>query len=92
MRVLFIFLAAFIGQANGISGQNLSFIENKNQWTEAVKFKADIPSGHVYFAKNFFRYVFYNLQDLDRIHEKKHENYIQAYNEKINCYVSFIFS
>ncbi|MBK8146168.1 MAG: PKD domain-containing protein [Bacteroidetes bacterium] len=65
---------------------HLKFVENKNQWTEEVKFKTDLNGGHVYFSNNSFQYVYYSMADLERVHELKHEVGNAAYDAKIKCY------
>lgn len=64
----------------------LQFIENKTQWNPTVKYKADIPGGHIYFADNFFRYVYFDKNKIDQIHEKKHKDLDAAYATTIDCY------
>jgi gliding motility-associated-like protein len=65
---------------------NINFVENKNQWDTQVLFKADLQGGHVFFTSKGFQYVYYNMADLENVHEMKHENYLKAYDQQINCY------
>jgi gliding motility-associated-like protein len=66
--------------------QGIYFTENKNQWNSDVNYKADIQGGHIYFANNYIKYVYYNVNDVNNAHEKKHDGDINAYNTPINCY------
>jgi len=52
---------------------SLGFIENKGQWTEAAKYKADIPGGAVFITDRGFVYNYCSEQDLARIHEEADE-------------------
>jgi gliding motility-associated-like protein len=48
---------------------SLAFIENKGQWIDEAKFKADIPGGVMFLTNNGFVYNFVSQKDVDRIHE-----------------------
>ncbi|TAL56186.1 MAG: PKD domain-containing protein [Bacteroidetes bacterium] len=37
---------------------NIAFEANKNQWPEQVKFKADIPGGHLFLEQNTLTYLY----------------------------------
>ena len=44
--------------------QDLRFSENKGQWNDQARFRADIPFGSVYLEKNDFFFVMYSAADL----------------------------
>ena len=53
--------------------KNQFFIEeNKNQFPETVKYKADLPGSRLFFEKNKFTFVIHSVDDLKRIHDAKH--------------------
>lgn len=93
-RITFTFLAVFsLLTSTDVTAQKLSFIENKNQWESFIHYKTVVPEGEIFFTDNKLRYVFYNKQDFDAIHEMKHSSYLDAYNHLINCFaydVSFM--
>ena len=66
--------------------QILNYIPNKSQWDESVRYKTDIQTGHIYFANNFFRYVYYDGHDIETVHHTKEDKYFDAYKTKIDCY------
>lgn len=71
---------------------NISFIENRNQWETEIKYKANIPGGALFLTENKLVYSFFSLKDLDRIHELKHTK-ADVSNEKVHFHafdVSFI--
>ncbi len=56
----------------------LTFIENKNQWDKAVKYRATIPSGFLFARQNSLQYSFYDGDALKLIHthgEEQHEGH-----------------
>lgn len=48
----------------------LSFIENKGQWVEEAKFRANLPGGVVFMTDKGFVYNFVSEKDLADIHAK----------------------
>ena len=50
----------------------LTFIENKGQWDNSVKFKINMQAGAVFLEKNGFTVVVHNPQDLQRFSEQVH--------------------
>lgn len=62
---------------------NLDFVENKGQWDNQAKFKADIPGGALFLTNNGFVYNFVSADDLEKIHEMEHEEGKDASSEKI---------
>ncbi|WP_338793085.1 PKD domain-containing protein [Bernardetia sp. MNP-M8] len=56
----------------------LTFIENKNQWDEVVKYRATIPSGFLFMRQNSLQYSFYDANALKLLHvhgEEEHEGH-----------------
>ena len=55
----------------GFATANLSaqhrFIENGGQWNEAVKYRADIPGGKVYFESDRFTFDLYDVETTNRV-------------------------
>jgi gliding motility-associated-like protein len=64
--VLFVlvFLATFFAYA----GEKIHFIENKNQWEEKLRFRADIPGGKLYLQNNMITYLFYSKDEVSDHH------------------------
>jgi gliding motility-associated-like protein len=50
------------------------FIENKNQWNEKVKYRADIQSGALFLEKNCFTYHLIDGKVLELLHAHKSRN------------------
>ncbi len=48
---------------------SLDFIENKGQWIDAAKFKANIPGGVFFITNEGFVYNYVNHKDLEHIHD-----------------------
>jgi gliding motility-associated-like protein len=70
-----IFLLLLItGFATFAKDGNLDFIQNKNQFPEPVRYKAFLPGGAVFLRSDGFTFSYYKEQDLERIHELKHDN------------------
>lgn len=55
-------------------GGNLDFVENRAQWPEVVRYRADIPGGALFLTNTGFTYSLYNKDDLHRIHEMGHDH------------------
>ncbi len=60
---------AFISTVPGYPGAVLSFIENKGQWIEEARFKAEIPGGAVFITDKGFVYNFQSSEDMECIHK-----------------------
>ena len=96
--VFFIFSALFTLESYAQVGHgtpSIEFIENKGQWKESIQFESGIPNGQLYIEDGQLTYVLYSGDDLDRIHELKHdrEASVSAENIKINGHlfqVSFL--
>ena len=52
----------------GYSQRGLSFIENKNQWNENVKYKVELNNGAMFLEKDGFTYNFFNETDIKHSH------------------------
>lgn|GEM_PF-321497 len=46
-----------------------SFIENKGQWDDQVKYKAEIPEGAMFLTDKGFVYNYVNTKDFENVHE-----------------------
>lgn len=68
----------------------ISFIENKGQWNQEARYKANIPGGAVFLTDKGFVYTYYKASDLERIHNLtcKNGNYedVDVDNEVINMH------
>ncbi|HTQ27968.1 MAG TPA: hypothetical protein VMI35_07565, partial [Puia sp.] len=51
---------------------NLEFVENKGQWDNRVRFKADISNGHFFLQQHGFTVLMYNDADMYRLRESVH--------------------
>jgi gliding motility-associated-like protein len=51
---------------------NLEFIENKGQWDNRVRFKAEITNGSFFLHKQGFTVLMYNQEDMYRLRESVH--------------------
>lgn len=70
----------------------LSYTLNMGQWPATVQYKADIGGGSVFLTPNGFRYAFYDVNTIARLHGSEHA---ENPNIKINCHayeVSFVNS
>lgn len=76
-------LSLFLSATAGEHG--LDFVENRRQWTEQVRFKADIPGGAVFLTERGFMYTYYDTGDLERIHEMQHDKKTVS-NEMVDCH------
>jgi gliding motility-associated-like protein len=85
LLVLILTLSSSVLKAD-LKKQVLNYVPTQNQWDEAVRFKTDIQTGHIYFANNFFRYVYYDGLDIEAVHHTKEDSYFDAYKTKIDCY------
>jgi hypothetical protein len=67
-------LLLIIGFTTSAKGGNLDFIQNKNQFPKQVQYKAFVPGGAVFLKSDGFMFSYYKQQDLERIHDLKHDN------------------
>ena len=56
--------------------KSLEFIQNKNQWDKSVRYRANLPGGHLYLQSQGFLYNFYDNSALAHQHANA-----QAQNE-----------
>lgn len=63
----------------------LDFVENRRQWTDQVRYKADIPGGAVFLTAKGFMYAYYDDKDIERIHEMQHDKK-PVQEEKVDCH------
>jgi gliding motility-associated-like protein len=52
------------------AANDFSFVENKGQWPSDVRFATDIKGGKVFLKKNGFRFHFYDLSGISRVHNE----------------------
>jgi len=71
--LLFLVSSQFLASAKEINS-GPKFEQNKCQWPSDVLFKADLYSGRVFFEKNKFTYVYYNMDDLEKNHSQDDSN------------------
>ncbi|PSK89040.1 gliding motility-associated C-terminal domain-containing protein [Taibaiella chishuiensis] len=64
--------------------EGIDFAENKGQWVEQAKFRADVPGGAVFITNQGFVYNYIDQKDLHRIHELTHEPGHNLSNEIIH--------
>ncbi len=48
-----------------------SFVENKGQWPSEVRYATDVGGGKVFLKKNGFRFHFYDLSGISKVHNEK---------------------
>lgn len=74
----------------------LHFEENKRQWPDQVRYKADVPGGTVWLENDRLTWATHSLTDLDRIHEAQHDSkgteQLQhlAATEKVACHAWYV--
>jgi hypothetical protein len=64
---------AITGQILPSKKDFLKFIPNQKQWDASVKYRAEIPGGHLYLQDNAFKYVFYDYSIMRKIHAQSHQ-------------------
>jgi gliding motility-associated-like protein len=86
IRKIYITLLLFFAVVSLFAQEgNLDFIQNQKQFPEPVKFKAFLPGGEVYLRSDGFTFSYFKEQDIERIHELKHQNK-DVHQEKVNCH------
>lgn len=68
-----------------ISNGAISFIENKGQWNDSAKFKADLPGGVMFLTDYGFRYAFEDIEQLQKAHDESEQRDIM--NDLITTHV-----
>ena len=54
-----------------LHAEPITFVENRGQWANEVRFRADIPGGYLYLKANALHYVFYDGDALSSHHTPK---------------------
>lgn len=72
-------------RAGDLPATQIDYIENHNQFPEEVLYKAALPGGALFLTTSGFTYTYYSIQDLDRIHDLKHENG-NVHDEPVQCH------
>ncbi len=60
---------------HGLSIDHLKFIENKGQWNENIRFKADIPTGELIIQKDFIGYILRDEKEYAEALEFRHGHF-----------------
>jgi len=72
-----LFLVAFFTLASVLAystdGRKLAFVANKKQWHKNVLFSSSFSNGKIFLEQNKITYLFYDVDDLDRIHKITHQ-------------------
>jgi gliding motility-associated-like protein len=88
-----LFVTLFALNLNGQT-KEVVFTPNEGQWDGPFQFKTNIPGGHIFFTPTQFVYNYFDLNQVNAAHEKKHDNKnVDISNEVINTHafkVSFI--
>jgi len=71
-KVFQIFLILVLGATSAYCAkEDLFLTENKGQWHDAVHYRADIPSGHLYLDHDGFTYQLFDEEVLANIHHNR---------------------
>ncbi len=62
---------------------SLSFVQNKGQWENEVRYRAAIGGGYVWLEEGRFTFLFHNQQDMDALHRAHHGEKIPAAEQLI---------
>ena len=62
-----VFLVLLFSEMKGEAQGSISFIENKKQWEDVIKFKSEIRGGALFFEANAITYAFYDPEYLEKI-------------------------
>jgi gliding motility-associated-like protein len=66
------------------ANREIDFVENKGQWISEAKYKTGLPGGVVFITNKGFVYNYSSKADLNRIHEKSHEQNVDVSNEIVH--------
>ncbi len=69
-KLTFLISVAFLLSIFDAGASDFSFVENKGQWPSDVRFSTDIKGGKVFLKKDGFRFHFYDLSGISRIHNE----------------------
>ncbi|WP_162902832.1 DUF7948 domain-containing protein [Taibaiella koreensis] len=61
----------------------MDFIENKGQWNQEARFKADIPGGAMFLTNEGFVFNYVSMEDMERVHRMWHDEKKDVKNEII---------
>ena len=64
--------AVFLITIRSSFGLGIGFVENKGQWDKEILFRAEIPSGYLFFEKSGLSYLFYESPLAHAHHEHHH--------------------
>ncbi|PSK90002.1 gliding motility-associated C-terminal domain-containing protein [Taibaiella chishuiensis] len=73
LTLIILWGAGLAACAHTPTGSTIDFIENHRQFPDQVLYKAFVPGGALFLTGKGFTYTYYNVADLDRIHDKRHE-------------------
>ena len=65
---------------------HITFIENKKQWEERIRFKSEIRGGALFFENNAITYTFYDPDYLDKIRAIKSGSTSVKLDSLVTCY------
>lgn len=68
---VFIVLTLLPGRVSAFNKEGFSFIENKGQWSDSVRYKAEIPGGMLHLTDHGFQYHYLSVADIRRIDSVK---------------------
>ena len=55
-----------------VNRQSIEFIKNQGQWEPSIKFQSTLPSGNLYIESGKLTFMFYDQDDIERIHTLRH--------------------
>jgi gliding motility-associated-like protein len=75
-KKFFVFIVLIAGSFNALRAQtelgNLEFIENKGQWDNAVRFRAEMPNTIFFLQKHGFSVLLQSPQDMEALRQSMH--------------------
>jgi len=73
-KIIFLFCTLFSGNGFTANSQSsVGFIENKNQWPDAVHYASRIPGGKMIVGPASFKYFFIDYDKLETLHYNTHQ-------------------
>jgi hypothetical protein len=73
LLMLFLFSAGFLFNGIPLSAQRaVSFVENKNQWSDEIHFLSSIPGGKMVVGPGSLKYFFLDYKALGDLHHQAH--------------------
>ena len=64
----------------------ITFIENKTQWEERIRFKSEMRGGALFFEDNAITYTFYDPEYLDKMQAIKFSSTSVKLDSMVTCY------